>query len=218
MKVNQLPEWLRRSVAESTGPPISLKVRHGSVYSTETTTYANNDKRDEARKLLRRTLPTYLPEHLLNILDLGCGNALIHPHAVRIDAHNGLWRWADGASEETHADLIWDVRTLPFIDQVIDAIFSWHLLEHFWDHERVAMLRDWTRVLRIGGRMCHLYPEFPYAGGIDKAPRRDSWGHKSELTEVRVLADFAQIPNLQVLDHGWSTPEWDKYIIVEKTE
>lgn len=215
MKPN-LPDWLQQSVAESRGPAISTSVTHDLEYSTVRVMHSNNEKRDEARCLVQRTLPTYLPEHLFNILDLGCGNALIHPRAVRIDAHNGLWRWADGASEETLAQLLWDVRTLPFVDQVIDAIFSWHLLEHFWDHERVAVLRDWTRVLRIGGRMCHLYPEFPYVGGIDKPPRRDSWGHKSELTEARVLADFAQIPNLQVLEHGWSTPEWDKYIIVER--
>jgi len=212
----KLPDWLQQSVAESRGPTISVSVTHSPEYSVVKATHSNNEKRDKARKLVKRTLPTYLPEHLLNILDLGCGNALIHPRAVRIDVHNGLWRWADGSKEETLAQLIWDVRTLPFIDEIIDAIFSWHLLEHFWDDERVAMLKDWTRVLRIGGRMCLVYPEFPYAGGIDEEPRRDSWGHKSELTEAKVLADFAQIANLRVLERGWSTIEWDKYIIAEK--
>jgi len=154
---------------------------------------------------------------MLNILDLGAGNALIYPHAIRIDAHSGMWRWDDGATEETQADFLWDVRTLPFIHEVIDVIFSWHLLEHFWDHERVAVLTDWTRVLRIGGRMCHIYPQFPYSGGVDKPIWRDSWGHKSKLTEANLLADFAQISNLAVLEHGWSTPGWDKYIILEKT-
>jgi len=218
MRVNQLPEWLQRSLAESIGPPISTEVIHGPQYSVVKTVYANNEERDRARAHCQRALPTYLPAHMLNILDLGAGNALICADALRIDIHRGMWRWADGATEETQADLIWEVRTLPFIDEVIDVIFSWHLLEHFWDHERVGVLRDWTRVLRIGGRMCHLYPEFPYVGGIDKAPRRDSWGHKSELDEAKVLADFAQISNLEVLEHGWSTPEWDKYIIAERVE
>ena len=214
----QLPDWLQESVAESTGPPTSVTVVHTPDHNIVKTVYENNEKRDTARRLVQHTLPTYLPEHLLNILDLGCGNALIHPRAVRIDAHNGHWRWADGASEESLADLIWDVATLPFVDQVIDVIFSWHLLEHFWDDKRVGMIRDWTRVLRIGGRMCHVYPEFPHAGGIDVALRRESWGHKSELNEARVLLGFAQVPNLRILEHGWSTAEWDKYIIVERAE
>lgn len=214
----QLPDWLQESLAEYIGPPISVEVAHGDEYSIVKTTYANNEERDKARIYCRRAMPTYLPPYMLNILDLGAGNALIYPHALRVDVHSGMWRWNDGAKEETHAHLIWDVRTLPFIHEVIDVIFSWHLLEHFWDHERVAMLRDWARVLRIGGRMCHIYPQFPHSGGVDKPIRRDSWGHKSKLTEAQLLADFAQVPSLKVLEHGWSTPGWDKYIILEKRE
>jgi len=214
----RLPDWLRQSVLEIIKPPTFYRIQHTKTESILIQRFHNNEKLDNARRLLERAMPTYLPKYMLNILDLGPGAVIMHPRAIRIDVHSGRWGSVDGTSYDAFPDFVWECRTLPFLNETIDVIFSSHLLEHFWDHERVAILKDWTRVLRSGGRMCHIFPEHPYAGGTSELSLKGTWEHKSCLTEAKVLADVAQVSDLEILEHGWSTLEWDKYIIAEKTE
>jgi SAM-dependent methyltransferase len=50
---------------------------------------------------------------------------------------------------------------LPFKDGVLDYVFSSHLIEDFLNWEE--LLREWTRVLKVGGRL------------VICAPERDRW-------------------------------------------
>jgi predicted SAM-dependent methyltransferase len=80
-------------------------------------------------------------------LHLGCGDDII-PGYVNCDAYN------------LHADLICDVRKLPFQDNSVQEVISYHLLEHFDFKEAFLVLKEWRRVLISGGLLVVETPNF----------------------------------------------------------
>jgi len=86
-------------------------------------------------------------------LDLGFGGDPIVDHAIRIDmpapyANMGNQRVQLGGDA---GNLYW------FRDDVLDFIYSSHLLEDFLDTESV--LREWLRVIKPGGRLILYCPD-----------------------------------------------------------
>jgi predicted SAM-dependent methyltransferase len=86
-------------------------------------------------------------------LDLGFGGDPITPAAIRMDrpspyAYTGDHPVQLGGKAE---DLYW------FRDGVLDFVYSSHLLEDYVDTE--AVLREWLRVLRPGGRLIIFCPD-----------------------------------------------------------
>jgi len=51
------------------------------------------------------------------------------------------------------ADVVADLRVLPFEDESADEILSVHVVEHFYPWEIGEMLDEWIRVLKPGGKM-----------------------------------------------------------------
>ncbi len=95
----------------------------------------------------------------------------------------------------------YDGVTLPFADGSQDTVYSSHCLEHMADP--VAILRDWYRVLRVGGYIVvavphqHLYEKKP------ALPSRFNAEHKQFFTPAKLLAVFEQalIPNSYRVRH-----------------
>jgi len=91
-------------------------------------------------------------------LHLGCGgvrwqdfiNVDLHPHT---DA-------PDSSRSGCVADVFADIRHLGLEANSVDQIFTSHVLEHFPRWETEAMLRDWHRMLRQGGRLVVEMPDF----------------------------------------------------------
>ncbi len=86
-------------------------------------------------------------------LDLGFGGDPITPYAIRVDlprpyASTGTHPVQLGGDAE---DLRW------FRDGVLDFVYSSHLLEDYVDTE--AVLREWLRVLKPGGRLVIFCPD-----------------------------------------------------------
>jgi SAM-dependent methyltransferase len=86
-------------------------------------------------------------------LDLGFGGDPITPSAIRVDlptpyAYTGDHPVQLGGKAE---DLHW------FRDGALDYVYSSHLLEDYVDTE--AVLREWLRVLRPGGRLIIFCPD-----------------------------------------------------------
>jgi SAM-dependent methyltransferase len=86
-------------------------------------------------------------------LDLGFGGDPINRDAIRVDLPNQY-----GAVGLQAAQLRGDAGDLRwFRDGTLDYIFSSHLLEDFQDTE--AVLLEWWRVLRQGGRLIIFCPD-----------------------------------------------------------
>jgi predicted SAM-dependent methyltransferase len=56
-----------------------------------------------------------------------------------------------------------DLRSLPVPDQFYDLVHARHVLEHFGRDEVPGVLREWLRVLRVGGRLQINVPNLAYA-------------------------------------------------------
>jgi predicted SAM-dependent methyltransferase len=75
-------------------------------------------------------------------LHLGCGERFISCF-FHIDIIEG-----------EHIDYQHDVRTLPmFDDETVDLIYASHVLEYFDWVEVIDVLREWWRVLKVGGTL-----------------------------------------------------------------
>jgi SAM-dependent methyltransferase len=78
-------------------------------------------------------------------LNLGCGDKIL-PGYVNVDVAP-----ARGAKAP---DVLCDLHELkPFASDSADEVMAIHVVEHFWRWEVVDVLREWTRVLKPGGRM-----------------------------------------------------------------
>lgn len=91
-----------------------------------------------------------------NVIDIGAGGMPMVPRAICIDRDESSPIRAHVGTHPTHlvgdaADLYW------FKDGVLDGVISSHVLEDFLDTE--AILREWIRVLRIGGNLVLFLPD-----------------------------------------------------------
>ena len=60
--------------------------------------------------------------------------------------------------EEVRPDVVCDVRRLPTPDQTFDIVFSSHTLEHFGWVNVEKVLKEWSRVLKVGGELRLVVP------------------------------------------------------------
>lgn len=78
--------------------------------------------------------------------------------------------------------------TLPFADESVDVVHSSHMLEHAFDE--VATIREWYRVLRIGGYIvCFVPLQFLYEKRL-RPPSRWNEDHKRFYTPAVLLGAF----------------------------
>ncbi len=86
-------------------------------------------------------------------LDVGCGGDPVVLHALRMDLPTPYARYS-----ELPVQLGGDAARLHwFADGQLDFVFSSHVLEDFIDTR--AVLREWIRVLRPGGRLVLFCPD-----------------------------------------------------------
>lgn len=71
-------------------------------------------------------------------LHLGCGKISL-PDFVNVDIQSGAV-----------ANVVADLRSLPWPNDCIDMIYSCAVIEHFGRHEWVPVLKEWARVLKPG--------------------------------------------------------------------
>lgn len=84
-------------------------------------------------------------------LHIGCGMKRIQG-AINLDPNPDRYQWSDVAAVGLR---------LPFCDAVFDSVVSSHVLNFFPDIG--AALWEMARVLKPGGRMAHVVPDWRYA-------------------------------------------------------
>src|SRR5688500_2172668 len=107
-----------------------------------------NSKNDEASKIRWELIP-YMRGR---VLDIGCGPYKAFTHFIGCD--NGHHWGPIGADVRIEGDKL-DL----FADSSCDTVFSSHLLEHFHYEKVPAVLKEWLRVLKIGGHLIMYLPD-----------------------------------------------------------
>jgi SAM-dependent methyltransferase len=125
------------------------------------------------------------------VLDLGCGGQKLHPKMVGVDIRrNGQVGVGANADKPAVADMESDVLNLPLKDHTVDGILAKHLLEHVIDP--VQALTEWCRVLKAGGKLVVLCPDYRYCEAISVDP-----SHVHAFTPESV-ASLMRVCGLQV--------------------
>lgn len=100
---------------------------------------------DDERTTEESSLPGGAPAIPTVRLNLGCGDKIL-PGYVNVDVVE--------SRAGKRPDVICDLHALtPFETDSVDEVLAVHVVEHFWRWEIEAVLREWVRVLRPGGRM-----------------------------------------------------------------
>ena len=82
-------------------------------------------------------------------LHLGCGTKKLEGW-INIDS-----------VPECRPDVVHDIaKPLPYVDQSVDELLAEDLLEHFDKYIRYLVFYEWTRVLKIGGKITLQAPDF----------------------------------------------------------
>lgn len=82
---------------------------------------------------------------------------------------------------------------LPFSDESQDAVFASHTLEHIPDY--IAVIRDWHRVLKIGGHMIIMVPDAFLYERKAKPPSRWASDHRRFYTPSSLLREIEDALN-----------------------
>lgn len=145
-------------------------------------------------------------------LHLGCGNQRL-PGYINIDCRK---------SECT--DVVCDIRALPYADNSVDTIESYHVFEHMpvclhanvtsgYGEKYAALiivLKEWYRALKLGG---NLVIEMPDLDGITKEYLSADESRKEELL-IGIYGSFRNGDNTDI--HRWGANEERLRYILEK--
>ena len=91
------------------------------------------------------------------------------PNASQMRLHLGCGRQhLDGflnidVRKTPATDYVCDIRNLPFADQSVERIESYHVIEHLARNDADSTLREWHRVLTQGGALVIECPDFDRA-------------------------------------------------------
>jgi SAM-dependent methyltransferase len=166
----------------------------------------------ESRKTYRSKIASGFFDRYLSgkaILEIGYKGGLdgivpIVPQAIGIDVDYSGY---DGVN-------------LPFPDQSQDAVYSSHCLEHITDYKRV--LREWYRVLKLGGYLVIVVPHQYLFERRLKLPSLSNSDHKRFYTPASLLKEVEEAfePNSYRVRHlvdndlgfDYSIPPWSPHV------
>jgi predicted SAM-dependent methyltransferase len=106
-------------------------------------------------------------------LNLGCGGDIL-PGYINADLFN------------KSADIIFDAKKIPFKENCMDEILSFHLIEHFDFREAFNVLKEWHRVLKFGGKLILETPDFLHSC--------ESFVKANEQERVNLYGHFFAMP------------------------
>lgn len=122
----------------------------------------HQDKRSGRIFGMRPDSPQNRPGYLITeskkgkkLLDIGAG--IYSPY------HDGYDVVRLDIDPEAQPDIIADARSLPIPDQEFDAVFASHVLEHFGFKYTKTILKEWIRVLKVGGELQIVVPNLEFA-------------------------------------------------------
>jgi len=133
-----------------------------------------------------------------NGVDVGCGAKPVVPWAIAMDLPpRDYGEYHSGMDPARAIQFGGDARDLPFRNQVLDFVFSSHLIEDFLDWR--PLLFEWVRVLKRGGYLVILVPDKTlWAEAIAKG-QPPNCAHKHE-SRVGELSEWASTLGIHVIE------------------
>ncbi len=146
-------------------------------------------------------------------LDVGYGGDPIAPHAICMDLPQ---KYAAYESHVQHLhgdapDLRW------FRDGALDWVYSSHVLEDFQD--TAAVLNEWLRVLRVGGRLILFLPdEQLYRAFCESQGKPPNAHHIHEHFGPAYLKDLlAPCTGIRIIHEAHPVDIYSFEMVIEKT-
>jgi predicted SAM-dependent methyltransferase len=150
--------------------------------------------------------PVLLPKTTGLKLNLGSFTTMFHGWKNIDQIDLGAWAGSNG-----YPFMCWDVlRGLPYDDQVVDLVFSSHMLEHLSYEEGATVLAECRRVLRPGGVLRVLVPD---AGVLIRKYNEGTLGEFDEISTTSALRTTSAAKLYELLLSGhraiydWATLE-----------
>jgi ubiquinone/menaquinone biosynthesis C-methylase UbiE len=121
-------------------------------------------------------------------LDLGCGPRKVFPSkdVIGIDSNKDALLFGIKANPDMPGDV---TRLDVFADATIDTVFSSHTLEHVDDH--VAALREWWRLLKVGGYLVLYLPHRDWYPNIGMPGANAD--HKHDFRNEDIIAAMEEV-------------------------
>jgi GT2 family glycosyltransferase len=139
------------------------------------------------------------------VLDLGCGGKKIDPRVIGVDIRpNGDYGVGYNALIPSGGEVACDVVELkPFADKSVDAILAKHLFEHLINP--VKALKEWGRVLKDGGRLVIIVPDWRYCEAISCDPSHTAAYTPESLTSLIEACGGFKVTRTENVDPGYVT-------------
>jgi SAM-dependent methyltransferase len=141
------------------------------------------------RSSLIRTISKFATKIEGNILDLGCGSKPYESIFIKSKSYVGIDILSGSHNhKDSQYDILYDGKTIPFLDHSFDAVVSFEVFEHIYDLS--SILKEISRVTKPGG---FLLISIPFAWNEHETPhdyaRYTSYG----LSKIILNAGFKVI-------------------------
>jgi predicted SAM-dependent methyltransferase len=103
---------------------------------------------------------------------------------------------------DVNPDIVADACKLPIEDESYDAIYSSHILEHI-DHRLFEPLREWLRVLKIGGEILVAVPNLTYVAELILSGLEEQEIYKVHSLSITPMDMLYGLPS-ETMQHHWS--------------
>lgn len=147
--------------------------------------------------------------------DIGFGGDPINENAIRVDLPKPY-----ATTGHVSVQLGGDCRDLKwFRDDVLDYVFSSHVLEDFAEEMTEPILREWARVLRVGGRIVLLLPDQQrYLRHCEASGQPVNPYHAIAHFSLQYIRDvIGRIPQLRVVAGEEIEGDYSFFAVLEKT-
>jgi SAM-dependent methyltransferase len=165
---------------------LTLEQREEIALHTKSRLYYYDEEVAAVRAAEEQILNNVIPDGytmkdlpLLNGLNIGAGGRTISDYVTCLDFNRG-------AEETTSVNgivknsILSNADNLPFKDDSIDYIIALHILEHC--AEPVSVLREWLRVLKPGGKLGVVIPDWRY--NWNAANDNSKYGHRWNTSPI----------------------------------
>jgi len=168
---------------------LSYAEREQLALETKTRNIYYGDEVTDVIKKENNILNLVLPDgitikdlHKINCLNIGAGGRTIHDTLISVDINRGTIENNNKHNGFTKNSVLSSANNLLFKNDSIDCIIALHIFEHV--QEPVHTLKEWLRVLKPGGKLGVVIPDWRY--NWDASTDNHVNGHRWNTTPLIV--------------------------------